>query len=229
MARRTIVGRIATRLAVLAGIGGSLALVACGGLIPDPFPGSSTPRDRPRAVSPSFDLKSCGQTLERRGVEFRYLRDEDKPGQCEIVNAVQLLDFGVPVSGLGPMTCRIADGFTAWVMSDVEDAARRHIGANVVRIESFGTYSCRNIAGSGRISEHALANAVDIAAFRFSDGQRISVLNDWNGSRAHRAFLRDVADGACKRFGTVLTPDYNEAHRDHLHLDMADRRSGYCR
>ena len=44
------------------------------------------------------------------------------------------------------------------------------------------------------------------------------------------AFLRAVHEGACKIFGTVLGPEANAAHRDHLHLDLVKRRSSaYCR
>jgi hypothetical protein len=32
-------------------------------------------------------------------------------------------------------------------------------------------------------------------------------------------FLREVHDGACDFFDTVLGPEYNAAHHDHLHLD----------
>ena len=42
-------------------------------------------------------------------------------------------------------------------------------------------------------------------------------------------FLRAAHETACKRFGTVLGPEANEAHRNHFHLDMAKRRYGnYC-
>jgi hypothetical protein len=42
-------------------------------------------------------------------------------------------------------------------------------------------------------------------------------------------FLRRIHTGACSLFGTVLGPEANEAHRDHLHFDMKDRRrSGVC-
>ena len=40
--------------------------------------------------------------------------------------------------------------------------------------------------------------------------------------------LRTIRDSACKRFGTVLTPDYNAAHRDHLHLEPGGLKS-FCR
>src|SRR3546814_8924271 len=70
--------------------------------------------------------------------------------------------------------------------------------------------------------------AIDISAFVLADGRRISVLDDWNGGTpAERRFLRIVHQSACKRFGTVLGPDYNSAHENHFHLeaDGADRKS----
>lgn len=43
-------------------------------------------------------------------------------------------------------------------------------------------------------------------------------------------FLRDAHAGACKVFGTVLGPEANRAHRNHLHIDLAERDLGnYCR
>jgi hypothetical protein len=38
-------------------------------------------------------------------------------------------------------------------------------------------------------------------------------------------FLHQAHDGACDVFGTVLGPEANEAHHDHLHLDMKERKS----
>ena len=35
-----------------------------------------------------------------------------------------------------------------------------------------------------------------------------------------REFLRVVRGSACKRFATVLSPDYNAAHHDHLHVEV---------
>lgn len=67
------------------------------------------------------------------------------------------------------------------------------------------------------------ADAIDVSGFRLADGTRIAVARDWRDD--HRgAFLRDIRDGACKLFATILSPDYNAAHADHLHLDQANRR-----
>jgi hypothetical protein len=42
-------------------------------------------------------------------------------------------------------------------------------------------------------------------------------------------FLRRLHSGACESFGTVLGPEANEAHRNHFHLDLAQRRrSAFC-
>jgi hypothetical protein len=49
------------------------------------------------------------------------------------------------------------------------------------------------------------------------------VVADWRGEGPEARFLREVRDGACGLFATVLSPDYNAAHRDHLHFDQAER------
>ena len=48
-------------------------------------------------------------------------------------------------------------------------------------------------------------------------------------SAAQQLFLRRIHASACQIFGTVLGPEANEAHRNHFHLDMAERTTGgYC-
>ena len=55
-------------------------------------------------------------------------------------------------------------------------------------------------------------------------------MGDWTGDDAEAAFLRRARNEAREVFGTVLTPDYNAAHADHLHFDQAARGfSGVCR
>lgn len=54
---------------------------------------------------------------------------------------------------------------------------------------------------------------------------------DAQGHTIRQRFLREIHDSACKRFGTALGPEANEAHRNHLHIDLAERGSygSYCR
>ncbi len=43
-------------------------------------------------------------------------------------------------------------------------------------------------------------------------------------------FLRAAHKTGCAKFGTVLGPEANEAHRNHFHVDLAPRKHGnYCR
>ncbi|MDP2765164.1 MAG: extensin family protein, partial [Brevundimonas sp.] len=66
-----------------------------------------------------------------------------------------------------------------------------------------------------------------MTAVELADGRRVSVLEDWPGDGPRgpegRRFLTRIRDGACRVFSTVLTPDYNDAHANHLHLDGAPR------
>lgn len=124
-------------------------------------------------------------------------------------------------------SCPVAAAMYVLEEQVIEPAARRHLGSEVAAIEHFGSYSCRRLYGrdEGGFSEHATANALDIAGFRLADGSRVSIVGDWDSDGPKNAFLREVRDGACGLFATVLSPDYNEAHADHLHFDQAKRGS----
>lgn len=137
-----------------------------------------------------------------------------------------MASFGV--SNIGPVQCQVASTFGDWARFGVDRAARQILGSPLARIETMGSYSCRNVAGSNRRSAHATAGAIDVSAFVLEDGRRISLTEDWNGgTAAEREFLRVVHKSACKRFGTVLGPEYNRAHADHFHLEGTG--SSFCR
>lgn len=148
---------------------------------------------------------------------------------CGYEDAVRFRSGGALQIGYAPAdlatSCPVAAGLALWEWHVVQPAALEHFGSRVARVEHYGSYSCRRLYGrsEGAWSEHARANAVDIAGFVLADGTRISVLRDWEREGPRAAFLRDVRDGACDLFATTLSPDYNEAHRDHLHLDQAAR------
>lgn len=175
------------------------------------------------------DTQQCFADLSRAEVRFSPLPDRDYGSGCVVLGAVQLLDIGTPVSGLKAIRCPVARALVGWVRHGVRPAARQILGSEVVRIDSYGTYACRGIIGgsagsAGRVSEHGLANAVDIGGFTLADGRRIVLERDWNSTDPQvREFLRIVHRSACKRFVTTLGPDYNAAHRNHFHLDMGGR------
>lgn len=185
-------------------------------------------------VMPSSEaFRQCKARLDQAEVRFTVLPNEQRGAGCAIIDAVKLLDFGTPTANLGAMSCDLAANFAAWARYAVRPAARLYLGSEVVRIDTFGTYACRDMRGSGgtiagRLSEHAHANAVDVAAFVLADGRRISVADNWRDDGPGAQFLHIIHDSACKRFRTVLSPDYNSAHRDHLHFDMGGKGL-YCR
>ncbi len=163
----------------------------------------------------------CLQALRRTDIAFRPL--DDKPGgECPLVNVVQVSTAGVTFNHSFMASCALAAGWEIFRHNTLQQAAKKHFNQPVARVEHLGTYACRNVHNSSRLSEHARANAIDIAAFILADGTRISVGKDWSNDREPQkaAFLRDVHQGACQVFNVALGPDYNKAHADHFHFDM---------
>ncbi|MBV1917030.1 MAG: extensin family protein [Sphingomonadaceae bacterium] len=177
--------------------------------------------------------RQCLSQLGASRASFTPLPDRYFGAGCSTLNAVRLASLrsdyhSLSLSNLGPVTCATANTLAAWARYGVDRAARQILGSPLVRIHTMGSYNCRNIAGTNQRSAHATANAIDVSGFELADGRRISVLNDWNsGSVAERRFLRIVHKSACKRFGTVLGPAYNAAHRNHFHLEQ--KRGSVCR
>ena len=200
---------------------------------------SRTPPPIPRGTSqtgtftPSVTGQQCFAQLSATGANYSPLPNaNDAPG-CTRIDTVSLGGLQgdasrFAIANLGPVTCATASTFAGWARFGVDRAARVHLGSKLARIETMGSYACRNVAGSNKRSAHARAEAIDVSAFILEDGRRIAVKGDWNGGTpGERAFLRVVRDSACKRFGTVLSPEYDAAHADHLHLEVGD--SSFCR
>lgn len=177
------------------------------------------------------DPEECRAVLTRSAVAFTALEPVGE-GACRREDRLIADDLALSPSGV-QMRCPVAAGLTMWWQKDVQPLAREILGQEVARIEQIGTYNCRRMYGAsqGRWSEHATGNAIDIAGFVMADGTRITVLRDWPGEDDEARFLRELRDAACSSFATVLSPDYNAAHADHLHLDQTDRMGGYvvCR
>ena len=121
------------------------------------------------------------------------------------------------------LRCPMIPAVDRWVATVVEPAARFHFGASIVGMKVAASYGCRpiNHKWGAKLSQHGLANALDISEFRLADGHKISVKSGWWGSSRERQFLRDVHRGACDSFTTVLGPLADRYHHDHLHLDLA--------
>lgn len=175
------------------------------------------------------DFGQCRALLDRAGVRYTVLPVRRDGAHCGYADGVHFTVGGARRIGFAPATlgiaCPVAAALAMWEWNIVQPAAERYFGQRVTRIDHFGSFNCRHIYGrdSGTWSEHATADAIDVAGFRLADGTRITVIGDWRDAGDRSAFLHDVRDGACTLFATTLSPDYNAAHRDHLHLDQANR------
>lgn len=191
------------------------------------------PRGLPRP--PAGQSAQCMSELGAAGASFAIVPDRYAGAGCSTLGAVQLSALTsdtaqLQLGNIGPVTCEVSRVFAGWARYGADRAARQVLDSPLRRIETFGSYSCRNVAGSSRRSGHATANAIDIAAFVLADGRRISVKQAWNGGTPdEQRFLRLVQQSACRRFATVLGPEYNAAHEDHFHLEGVGAGRGFCR
>ncbi len=171
----------------------------------------------------------CAATIASPAIAAAPIADNPYVDGCGWQNAVRLSQAGNARIALNALTCEAAAATALWVAHVVQPQARRHLGSTVSAIQPMGGYACRNIVGnklwSDFRSQHATANAIDIAGFVLQDGRTITIKKFWTTSGAEAAFLRAVHDGACQYFRAVLGPNYNSAHHDHFHFDRGYIRS----
>ncbi|WP_309751050.1 extensin family protein [Novosphingobium sp.] len=184
---------------------------------------------QPVVVRP--EARACMADLGTKRADFTPVRDQYYGAGCSTLGTVKLVSVKgdnamLALAGLGPVACPLADSFAGWARYGVDRAAQQILGSRLVRIETMGSYNCRNVAGSARRSAHATANAIDVSGFVLADGRRITVAGNWSdNSPKVRRFFTAIHTSACKRFGTVLGPAYNAAHKDHLHLELSSHQT----
>ena len=117
--------------------------------------------------------------------------------------------------------CAMAGSLADWVV-EVQKEAQKDFGAEIETITTGSDYQCRKVNNghTGRVSEHAFANAVDIVAFKFKNGKSTELGSGWNGTPEEQTFWRALHKAGCDRFMTVIGPDGDAAHQGNLHLDL---------
>ena len=128
---------------------------------------------------------------------------------------------GIEIRGGRTMKCPLAVASHIWLTTS-NHLAKEMLGKEIAKVHHAGTYSCRRMYNRSRgpMSQHAFANAWDITGFELGDGRVISIARHWNTHGDEAEFLRETRDAACQVFNIVLSPDYNQAHHDHFHVDM---------
>lgn len=128
----------------------------------------------------------------------------------------------VPLSGEATMTCEVATTLPQWGQA-LDGFLQARENTQLATLNVGTSFACRDRVGgdSDRISEHGMADALDIVGFSLEDGRTISVEADWPKADAPEGkFLRFAHDAACSSFSTTLGPEANAEHHDHFHLDM---------
>lgn len=168
------------------------------------------------------DPQLCEQALATSNLRYRKQADSPDNAPCPLENVLRVEGSSVRLSSSFLASCPLAVAYALFERHALQPAAQRAFAQPVVQVDHLGSFACRNMYNrkNGRLSQHATANALDIAGFRLADGQRIQLLKDWPGEGVKAKFLKDLHASACDSFNTVLGPDYNAAHRNHFHLDM---------
>lgn len=178
------------------------------------------------------DPPACLAALERASAAGRisFSLAPDTTGPCPLLLPVRVRGFGpIGLSSSFLASCPLALSSAMFVGQVAAPLAAKDLHAPLARIDHLGSYACRNIyhRRQGRLSEHAGAEALDIAGFTLADGRRIAVLQQWRRQDAAGRYLREVFARSCGYFGNALGPDYNAAHANHFHFGM--HGFGVCR
>ena len=202
------------------------------------------PEAKPRAelkltIEPENDKDhiACLAALKEIGAVFRKEKRIDDGKGCGIDRPLVLQSVlpGITLKPEGVMRCETALELARWTKEAVLPAARTALDSEgpLTSVNQASSYVCRlrNNAAAGKISEHARGNAIDIASFTFRSGKTLEIQPRDEDSTLAGAFQRAVTATGCLYFETVLDPGSDEAHENHLHFDVLERKNGYryCR
>lgn len=168
----------------------------------------------------------CYDQLRSRGVQFRPTTISQN-SICTVDEAVMI---ETPIAGV---THRyVASTSTTRLRTSCEmalklvDLSELLASRGVDTVYHGGSYECRNISGTGTPSQHSMARAYDIHGYS-SGGVRYNYEGQWehnnsNPTTAAGRFLYETthAINDARIFNTILSPDYNGDHDNHIHVDF---------
>ena len=144
------------------------------------------------------------------------------------VAAVRTRGGPVAISGSPVLTCRFATALAEWTRDIAAPLAAGRLDRRLTRIGTGPGFQCRrrNRRATGKLSEHAFGNAVDVVSFEFGSvggsterATRVDVAPAGEMGADEAAYLRALRRAACGYFTTILGPGSDAAHARHLHLD----------
>jgi hypothetical protein len=177
------------------------------------------------SVAAASPADHCTAELTRRGVSFK---PASKPGIAigvEITGPLGGVEWAPTSKHPLIIDCSLAVSL---------DEAGRHLRAvGVTRATWSSAYARRTVRGSGRPSKHSYGLAIDVPRMLAADAGELSVALDYEQGLGDRVdclghpatqagALLKVTQCQLARSGLfhlVLSPDYDDAHHDHFHLE----------
>ena len=121
------------------------------------------------------------------------------------------------------VACVFAERFGKWVGALAQPLVTASLGTPIKAIRTGPGFACRNRAGGGKLSAHALGIAVDIASFELHGGGSLAVTEAKDQRKME--LLATLRTAACGWFTTILGPGSDAAHATHWHLDILQHGS----
>ncbi|MDL2397296.1 extensin-like domain-containing protein [Rhizobium mayense] len=188
------------------------------------------------AAESDEEHQACIGKLSAMGAVFKDIPRIDDGNGCGIDKPIALSEPlpGIKMNPEGTVRCETALALAHWMKESVIPAAETALKENgqITAINQASTYVCRlrNNATTGKISEHARGNAIDVASFTFENGKTVGIEPRREDPTLTGAFQRTASASACLYFTTVLDPESDAAHETHFHLDVLKRHGEfrYC-
>jgi len=186
--------------------------------------GEAKPVEGPVEAPGSGD---CIMRLQRMGLIAEIaITPNGTNAACTIENPVRLTalrvsgeqhSVGFPDRPI--LACRFAERFGGWL----GEIAVPVIAGRLTPLRAVHTgpgYDCRNRnrAASGKLSAHAVGQAVDIEAFKLGSGETLSITEA--DDEPKKGVLSTIRTAACGWFTTILGPGSDPAHATHWHFDI---------
>lgn len=178
---------------------------------------------------------ACEKMLAGLDLIWRPDQPIGEPGGCGTPAPIAIAEVAqIRIDPPATVNCDFAVALNAWFTRSVQPEARKRVGVSVIGVRNASSYACRrrNNAKTGKLSEHARANALDIAAFDFGKSAQVTVAGGSGGLlqkiglSAKGNFMKTLRRSACGYFNTVLGPGADRYHGDHFHVDLMKLRPG---
>jgi hypothetical protein len=183
------------------------------------------------AVTPPRATSRAGSVCGVPEIKGEALAPIPGGGACGVDQPVRISSVsGVALAQQPTIDCTTAKALNTWVREGVIPAVGRK-GGGIARLNIIAHYSCRsrNNQPGARLSEHSFGHAVDVSGVTLKDGTTLTVLDHWRSAK-YGKIIKAMHKSACGPFGTVLGPNSDRYHANHLHVDTARYRGGaYCR